>query len=245
MQPHPPIARYRQQYLTRPDSAITGRTRILVVHGSELVRTGLVELLRAEHICDIPAGIATVHDAFRLAEAMPPTVILYDFNGWGGAEATRLLASISPRPLLVALVTSPDVRPADPIEAGADGVVSMDGAGRESFLAAVRSVLAGNSGVIAGFPGASRTATSTPIDAAHGLTGRERELLYLIGEGLTNREVAELLTLSVKTVETHRANLSRKLGLRSRAGLIRLAVGAGSPAMVMAASGRPAWRADA
>ena len=57
------------------------------------------------------------------------------------------------------------------------------------------------------------------------LTPREREMLFLIGEGLSNREIAESLVLSVKTVETHRANLSRKLNVRSRAGLMRLAMG--------------------
>jgi DNA-binding NarL/FixJ family response regulator len=56
------------------------------------------------------------------------------------------------------------------------------------------------------------------------LTPREREMLYLIGQGLSNREIAETLVLSVKTVEAHRANLSRKLNVRSRAGLMRLAL---------------------
>jgi DNA-binding CsgD family transcriptional regulator len=57
------------------------------------------------------------------------------------------------------------------------------------------------------------------------LTPREREMLFLIGEGLSNREIADSLLISVKTVETHRANLSRKLKVRSRAGLMRLGMG--------------------
>ena len=95
---------------------------------------------------------------------------------------------------------------------------------------AVRSAMGGTPSVVVGFPAGASGAAGA--DAAPGLaaevaellTPRERQMLYLIGEGLTNREIAEVLVLSVKTVETHRANLSRKLNIRSRAGLMRLAM---------------------
>jgi DNA-binding CsgD family transcriptional regulator len=69
-----------------------------------------------------------------------------------------------------------------------------------------------------------------------GLTRREREMLFLIGEGLSNKEIAESLVLSVKTVEAHRANLSRKLNVRSRSGLMRLALGGSGSGGALAGS---------
>jgi DNA-binding NarL/FixJ family response regulator len=102
----------------------------------------------------------------------------------------------------------------------------MDNVNRDTFLVVVRRVMDGLGPVVAGFP-----SVNEPLDAAlvdEGpvslLTPREREMLYLIGQGLSNREIAESLVLSVKTVEAHRANLSRKLNVRSRAGLMRLAL---------------------
>ncbi len=241
-----PTSMYRPIPPSRPETSAAGLVRVLVAHPSELMRTGLVELLRADRVCDLPAGVGSVFEAYRLAAALPTRVVIFDYPRPGGSEAARLLGSLRPRPRLIALVASgTEVGPADPLTAGVDGVVALDGAGRESFGAAVRAILAGNVGVVAGFPGGVATARAVAIGERHGLTAREGQLLYLIGEGLTNREIADLLTLSVKTVETHRGNLARKLGLRSRAGLMRLAMGQAAPAApsVIAHAGHAAPRA--
>lgn len=226
----------RPMRFARPSPTGNTPVRVLIAHPSELMRTGLVELLRAEGLSDIPAGVGSVYEAYRVSSSVPTRVIVFDYERRGGREAARLLASLSPRPRLIALVAAGEsIPPAEPLAAGVDGVVAIDGAGRQSFVAAIRAVLMGSVGVVAGFPVAPRHAASSdsgrlvPLPGGHGLTNRERELLYLIGEGLTNREIADLLTLSVKTVETHRSNLSRKLGLRSRAGLMRLALGQAAP----------------
>ena len=85
----------------------------------------------------------------------------------------------------------------------------------------------GRGPAVAGFPRTGPHPVDQELDESPTamLTPREREMLFLIGEGLSNKEIADSLVLSVKTVETHRANLSRKLNVRSRAGLMRLAMG--------------------
>ncbi len=229
----------------RADPGTTGPVRVLVVHSTELVRSGLVEILRADRVCDVPAGVGSVYEAFRVAAAIAPRAIAFEYAAGGGSEAAALLASLVPRPRLIALVShASDAALSDPLGYGVDGVVVMDGASRQSFVAAVRSVLIGNLGVVAGMANGGFGQWGRRVTREHGLTHRERELLFLIGEGLTNREIAEMLTLSVKTVESHRANLSRKLGLRSRAGLMRLAIGSavepsshGAPVLATAAGG--------
>ena len=97
---------------------------------------------------------------------------------------------------------------------------------RDTFLVVVRRVMDGFGPIVAGFPSVNEHLDAALVDEGPVslLTPREREMLYLIGQGLSNREIAESLVLSVKTVEAHRANLSRKLNVRSRAGLMRLAL---------------------
>jgi DNA-binding NarL/FixJ family response regulator len=202
-----------------------GRTsvRALIVHRSDVVRAGIAALLDDGCVADACATVPSVYEAFRLATAAPPSVVLFEYGLRGGDEAARLLSGIWPRPCLVALVADErSVRARDCISAGADAVIAIDLVSRDVFLGGVRSVLGGVTPLLIGFSGHG----SGAHDEAAGdlLTRREREMLYLIGEGLTNREIAEALVLSIKTVETHRANLSRKLNIRSRAGLMRLAV---------------------
>jgi len=109
---------------------------------------------------------------------------------------------------------------------GADAAMLMDNVTRETFLVVVKRVMDGTGPIVAGFPSVNDRFGAVLVDEGPVslLTPREREMLYLIGQGLSNREIAESLVLSVKTIEAHRANLSRKLNVRSRAGLIRLAL---------------------
>jgi DNA-binding NarL/FixJ family response regulator len=201
--------------------------RALVVHQAEVVRAGVSTLLATAALCET-THVASAFEAFRIAGATRPDIILYDFRQGEGPEATRLLASLWPRPRLVALVAAgSQIAPERCLRAGADAAIAIENVSGGQFLAAVEHAIEGRGPAIAGFP---RTGPH-PIEADEDesptamLTPREREMLFLIGEGLSNREIAESLVLSVKTVETHRANLSRKLNVRSRAGLMRLAMG--------------------
>jgi DNA-binding NarL/FixJ family response regulator len=204
-------------------------THALIVHHGDVVRAGVGTLLTSGSSCEVTSA-GSVFEALRIATAYLPQLVLFEYTSGEGAEATRLFAGLWPRPRLVALVSRGSaVRPSDCLDAGADAAIAVDGVSREVFLSVVQRAIEGGGPVAAGFPSEANLPAEATVDDGPLalLTRREREMLYLIGEGLSNREIAESLVLSVKTVEAHRANLARKLNVRSRAGLMRLAMSAG------------------
>ena len=207
----------------RPTRAVT---HAMIVHQAEIVRLGVSTMLTSGSACEV-ASAASVYEAFRLSSDVHPQLVLFDFAPAEGPEVCRLLSALWPRPRLIALVTKGrEVAPNDCLAVGADAAVLMDNVNRDTFLALVRRVMDGLTPIVAGFPQAGEHLSAALVDEGpvSVLTPREREMLYLIGQGLSHREIAESLVLSVKTVEAHRANLSRKLNVRSRAGLMRLAM---------------------
>jgi two-component system secretion response regulator SsrB len=201
--------------------------RALVVHQADVVRAGVSSLVTSAGLCDT-THVASAFEAYRVAQATRPDLILFDFRQGEGPEATRLLASLWPRPRLVALVANAaQISPDACLRAGADAAIAIENVSGSQFLATVEHAIDGRGPAIAGFPRTGPHAIEADVDDSPTalLTPREREMLFLIGEGLSNKEIADSLVLSVKTVETHRANLSRKLNVRSRAGLMRLAMG--------------------
>jgi DNA-binding NarL/FixJ family response regulator len=207
----------------RPARAVT---HALVVHQAEIVRLGVSTMLASGSACEV-ASAASVYEAFHLASDVHPQLVLFDFTPTEGPEVCRLLAALWPKPRLVALVArSREVSPNDCLAVGADAAMLIDNVNRETFLVVIRRVMDGMGPIVAGFPSVGEPMEAARVDQGPVslLTPREREMLYLIGQGLSNREIAESLVLSVKTVEAHRANLSRKLNVRSRAGLMRLAL---------------------
>ncbi len=207
----------------RPTRAVT---HALIIHQAEIVRLGVSTMLASGSACEV-ASAASVYEAFRLASDVHPQLVLFDFTPAEGPEVCRLLAALWPKPRLIALVTrGREVAPGDCLGGGADAAMLIDNVNRDTFLMLVRRVMDGLGPIVAGFPTVGEHLAAALVDEGPVslLTPREREMLYLIGQGLSNREIAESLVLSVKTVEAHRANLSRKLNVRSRAGLMRLAL---------------------
>jgi DNA-binding NarL/FixJ family response regulator len=207
----------------RPARAVT---HALIVHQAEIVRLGVSTMLTSGSACEV-ASAASVYEAFRLVSDVHPQLVLFDFAPAEGPEVCRLLAALWPKPRLIALVArGREVNPNDCLSVGADAAALIDNVNRDTFLALVRRVMDGLGPIVAGFPTVGEALNAALVDEGpvSVLTPREREMLYLIGQGLSNREIAESLVLSVKTVEAHRANLSRKLNVRSRAGLMRLAM---------------------
>lgn len=204
-------------------------TQALIVHRAEIVRAGLSSLLSSAAPFDV-ADTDSVFEAIRLSSTFHPHVVLFDFAPGEGAEVCRLLAALWPRPKLVALVSrSRSVSARECLDSGADAAIAIDTVSRETFLVAIQRALDGTGPVAAGF----RPEVDLPVDVSIDsgplavLTPREREILFLIGEGRSNKEIAGALVLSIKTIEAHRANLSRKLNVRPRAGLMRLAMAGG------------------
>lgn len=207
----------------RPTRAVT---HALIIHQAEIVRLGVSTMLASGSACEV-ASAASVYEAFRLASDVHPQLVLFDFTPTEGPEVSRLLAALWPKPRLIALVTrGREVSPRDCLGVGADAAMLIDNVNRDTFLMLVRRVMDGLGPIVAGFPSPGEHLGAATVDEGPVslLTPREREMLFLIGQGLSNREIAESLVLSVKTVEAHRANLSRKLNVRSRAGLMRLAL---------------------
>jgi two-component system secretion response regulator SsrB len=225
---HPSPTR-RQSVLGSPSRPGRTTPHALIVHHADVVRAGVSTLLASGSVCEV-SNAASVYEAFRLAAVQHPQMILFDYTNAEGAEASRLFGGLWPRPKLVALVSKgATITARQCLDGGTDAAIAIDNVSRETFLSVVQHAFDGDGQVAAGFavdsgPSPVATVSDGPVAL---LTRREREMLFLIGEGLSNKEIADSLVLSIKTVEAHRANLARKLNIRSRSGLMRLALAGG------------------
>jgi DNA-binding NarL/FixJ family response regulator len=201
--------------------------RVLLADDHAILRAGLRMLLEAQPDMAVVAEAADGEEAVRRATGTRPDVAVVDLTmpGLSGVETLERLRREVPATRLLVLTMHDDPGYARlALAAGAAGHVVKD-AGSGELLAAIRAVHGGRTFVHVGaHPRPSAPAARAPGPA---LSPRERQVLELLAHGHTNREVADRLSLSVKTVETHRARLSDKLGLRSRADLVRLAIDLG------------------
>jgi len=204
--------------------------RILIADDHGLLRAGLRALLNAEDGFTVLGAARDSAEVLELATELRPDVVLMDISmpGTGGIEATRRLKEQFPSVHVLILTIHEDkglLREA--IQAGADGYI-LKRAVESELIAAIQAVMRGDLYV---HPAMTRVLLeerpSKKPTAGHGLveplTNREVEVLKLIVKGYTNRQIADHLYLSVRTVESHRANIMDKLGLRSRVELIRYA----------------------
>jgi DNA-binding NarL/FixJ family response regulator len=210
--------------------------RVLLVDDQELVRTGFRMVLADEDGIEVVGEAANGREAIAAAERHRPDVVVMDIRMpvMDGIEATRRLAAAEedaagPR-ILVLTTFDADEHVVDAIRAGASGFLLKDVTPAD-FVAAIRIVAAGDA-LIA--PSVTRRLLDRfarlplPSDAGHDdilgqLTEREIEVLGLVAEGLSNREIADRLVLAEPTVKTHVSHLLLKLDLRDRAQLVVLA----------------------
>jgi DNA-binding NarL/FixJ family response regulator len=207
------------------DSPAPPAIRLVLVDDHALVREGLRARLQAEPGIRVVGEAGTAAEALAVVEALRPELVLMDvgLRGTSGIEATRALRGLQPAPRVLMLSMHDDrayVRAS--AAAGASGYVLKDSAAAE-IVSALHAVAAG--GVHWGASGAE----DLPAAADAGrpgvaLTPREKQVLALIAEGLSSREIAQRLDMGVRTVETHRTHLRRKLDLASPAALVRFAV---------------------
>jgi DNA-binding NarL/FixJ family response regulator len=205
-----------------------GRCRILVADDHDIVRAGLKQLLNAEADWEICAEAKTGREAVALAQQFEPNVVVMDISmpELNGLEATRKIRKLLPRAKIVILsMHSSDQLVRDITEAGAQGYVLKSDADRE-LVVAVRAVANGGSYFTSEAANtlAGPHRMPDPESFRKRLTPREREVVQLLAEGKSTKEVAVVLNLSVKTVETHRANILGKLELHSISELIRYAI---------------------
>ncbi|WP_332671811.1 response regulator transcription factor [Aromatoleum sp.] len=199
-----------------------GSIRLLLVDDHQLVRDGLKARLGDLDDIVVLGEAANAEDALAAAERLRPDLALVDVGlpGMNGIELTSAFAARFPA-LRVLVLSMYDSRGyvQSAMRAGARGYVLKDAPSAE-IIAAIRAVAAG--GVY--FSSALTAALSGPPVESSLLTEREKEVLILIARGASNKRVAQKLDVSVRTVETHRLNLRRKLGIETAAGLANYAM---------------------
>ena len=206
-------------------------TRILIVDDHAVVRSGLRLLLSAQDDLEVVGEAGNARDAIFEARSTKPDVILLDvvMPGESGIDVLPRLKDEAPNAKVLVLSMQDDplyVREA--FARGASGYVLKEAADAE-VVSAVREIANGGSYVhpalgarmVAADAAAQEAAASDP------LSDREREVLRLLALGHTNQEIAKQLFISVRTAETHRAHIMRKLGLSTRAELVRHALAHG------------------
>jgi DNA-binding NarL/FixJ family response regulator len=206
------------------------KTRILLVDDHELVRRGIRSLLEAEDDFEICAEAADGRQAIDLAQELVPDVVVMDIGmpGLNGIEATRRIRKTVRRTEVLALSLHESEHFArEVLAAGARGYVFKSDAAQE-VVQAVRSIRGKKQYLTRRLAeNAERLGLVEKKSGGAGgayLTRREREVMQLVAEGHSNRSISELLKISIKTTETHRARIMRKLGLKSVADLVRYAL---------------------
>lgn len=204
----------------------SGRLRVMLVDDHELVRAAVRQALTVPGL-EMAAEAATAEDALGVALKVRPDVLLVDIDlpGMDGVDLVRELAPRLPQTRIVMLtVSSADHHIVDAMRYGAVGYLTKD-LSPEALVRAVRSAHAGElamprrlaARLVHRFVETSRRAAPTDDPALASLTGRELEVLRLLAEGLTDREIGQALTISPRTVETHVGSILHKFGVRNRA----------------------------
>jgi DNA-binding NarL/FixJ family response regulator len=212
---------------------MTGKTRILIADDHELVRQGVRHTLESVPEWEVVGEASNGPEAIDLSEKTLPDVVVLDLTmpGMSGLDAIRPILKASPETrILVVSIHDSDELIHEVLAAGARGYLLKSDAARD-LISAVQSLLAGrvfftakvsqaliHHYVQAHAPAASAVALVTR------LTTREQEIVRLVAKGMTNKEVATQLNISVRTVESHRSNIMEKLGIHSVSDLILYAV---------------------
>ncbi|HEX4230754.1 MAG TPA: response regulator transcription factor [Bryobacteraceae bacterium] len=204
--------------------------KILLAEDHTIVRQGLKLILAAHSDLEVIGEAANGREAVELAASLKPDIVLMDvaMPELNGIEATRRIVQDSPRlRVLVLSMHKEAVYVREILKAGARGYILKDAIDTE-LVNAVRSVARGDGYISPAVSGALlndyRQNVTDPLDL---LSSREREVLQLIAEGKTNKEIAVRLNLSVYTVDSHRSKLMEKLNLHNTGELVRFAVKSG------------------
>ncbi|MEM1057514.1 MAG: response regulator transcription factor [Bacteroidota bacterium] len=215
-------------------------TLILVVDDHELVRMGLDKLFENEPDLHVAAHVETSDDALQLIDRRSFDFIIVDI-GLKGGSGLDLIRHIRARnetvPILVLSMHREAYYAERVLRAGAQGYLSKQG-DPETIIPAIRQILGGDLYVS---PSLADDLVRRAVDggdarkSVEDLSDRETEVVRFIGQGLSTREIAEQLSLSVKTIESYRANVKRKLGLQTGAELSRFAYDWTSSALGLAA----------
>jgi len=208
----------------------TKKCRVLLADDHAIVRQGFRLILDAEDDIEVIGEASNGREAVEQAETLRPDVIVMDvaMPELNGIEATRRITETMPRTRILALSMHRDsVYVREILRAGARGYLLKDAIDKD-LVSAVRSVAKGDGYISPAVADAVlsdyRRHVTDPIDL---LSSREREVLQMLAEGMTNKDIATALNLSVHTVDAHRGRIMEKLNLHSIGELVRFAMRAG------------------
>lgn len=212
--------------------------RILLADDHKIVRDGLKALIEKEPGMEVIAEAATGRIALRLSRKLSPDIVIMDITmpDLNGIEATRQIVSELPKVKVIALSMHSEKQFVEGmLNAGVSGYMLKDSA-FEELISAVKTVISGRLYLSPDITGLVVTEylkyrQAGQNSATNDLTPREREILQLLAEGHSTRDVARRLNISIKTVETHRSNIMRKLDLHTVAGLTKYAIREGLTAL--------------
>ncbi|SNS82293.1 response regulator transcription factor [Tropicimonas sediminicola] len=198
-------------------------TRVLIVDDHPMVAEGIEAILETYPDIEVVGTLSNGREAVDQVAALKPDVVLMDLNmpGVNGLSATEMLMEDHPdlRVLILSMHDSPEYI-STALSHGAKGYVLKD-VPTDAIKDAIDRVMAGEQYLCTGATTALRPSDGTGREP---LTSREQTILLQLAQGKSNKEVANALDISVRTVETHRKNIKRKLGISSTAGLTRYAM---------------------
>lgn len=202
---------------------MTTAIRVVVADDHPIVRSGVRALGASHRDIEVIAEAASVDEAESALRAHRPDVLVLDLQmPGGGLDAIRRLKDASPQTRVLVLTMHDDpTSVAGAFREGASGYL-VKRASSAQIVDAMRVVARGERFLDPGIAGTDGDAAGGGLPAS--VSPRERQVLGLVARGYTNKEVADLLQVSVKTVETYRSRVVEKLGLRSRAELVRYAI---------------------
>ncbi len=207
------------------------KTRILVADDHALVREGIIALLKLHEDIEVLAEAADGKETIEKAVKLRPDIVLMDIAmpGLGGLEATLEIKKANPDIKILVLSQYDDREYISRLlKAKVSGYILKHAVGTD-LISAIRAVARGEfylyssitSSLVDDYLGKKELAVEDPYER---LTDREKQVLKLIAEGNSHKEIAVLLNISVKTAVAHFSNIQEKLGIRPRAGLIKFAI---------------------
>jgi len=208
------------------------RTKILIADDHEIVRRGIRHALETNPDWEVIAEAANGREAVEMADRLHPQIAVLDLSmpEMNGLEAIRRILSASPEVrILVLSIHDSDTLIHEVLASGAKGYLLKSDAARD-LLSAVQSLIDGRTFFTAKVSQAlldnflNGGAPRRVVEERSRLTPREQEIVRLVADSRTNKEIATLLNISVRTVETHRSNIMEKLGIHSVSDLIMYAI---------------------